>query len=737
MIGKSIPGIESKDKATGKAVYTGDVILPKTILVGKILYSQVSHGVIKKIDYSEALKVSGVKAVITAEDFKIKRTGLIMEDEMILASGKVRFIGEKIAAVAAVSEEAAEEAIGKIKVKIEELPHLSEPFEAMEANAILVHDDLIKEGLAESMGIEGNLCSSMELCQGDIEKGFEEADVVMEDTFKTAKVHHCYIEPHVAVANWHSDKGFNIWTSTQGYFFIQQKIATIFSLPISKVKIMPVESGGAFGGKVSLSVEPLACALSIKSGAPVRITMGRNEEFLYGKPRFPATISIKLGIKKDGTITAIHSKLYYDLGAYSDFGPILMYAATKNACGPYIIPNAKLEGYAVYTNKISGTSFRAPGVPQYCFALESLINRSAAKIGMDSIELRKKNAVTNEYVRISGEPVNGNSFLTVLEKAKEVLDNNPKKDKIGIAACIWETRAGPSSILLRLSDDGRILIVTGVCDLTGARTVFIQIVCDIFSVKPENVEIIYQDSSTAPVTPPSTGSGTIYNVGHVVKSAGEVLRSKMIKIAAERLECKDESEIEFDSGKAVKKNSDKSINFADISRYSRHKLGKVLMAEASSVAQYNATLFGLQMAEVDVDTKTGKIDVKKITAIHDVGKIINPLLLRGQIEGAILQGTGFAISEEIVFDGVKAITDNFSDYAVPTIKDVPEKEIIVIEGDLSKNGPYGSKGIGEPPVIPTAPAIADAVFKKTGIALSVLPLSPERVFKAIKENSPS
>ncbi|RMF94583.1 MAG: xanthine dehydrogenase family protein molybdopterin-binding subunit [Candidatus Schekmanbacteria bacterium] len=735
MIGKAIPRIESKDKARGKAVYTGDVVLPQKILVGKILYSQVPHGIIKNIDYSEALKVPGVKAVITSEDFKVKRTGLIMEDEMILATGKVRFIGEKIAAVAAVNEEAANEALSKIKVEIEELPHLSDPLKALETDSILVHDDLIKEGLAESMGIEGNLCSSMELCQGDIEKGFEEADVVIEDTFKTSKVHHCFIEPHVSLALWHPEKGFNVWTSTQGYFFIQQKLAAIFSLPITKVKVMPVESGGAFGGKVSLCVEPLVCALSMKAGQPVRITVGRDEEFLYGKPRFPATTKIKLGVKKDGSITALHSQIYYDLGAYSDFGPIMMYAATNNACGPYKIPNAKLEGYAVYTNKISGTSFRAPGVPQYCFALESMINRAASKLGMDSIEIRKKNAVTNGYVRVSGEPINGNSFLTVLDKAKELLDKNPKRDEVGIAACIWETRAGPSSILLRLSDDGRILIITGVCDLTGARTIFVQIVCDVFSVEPDDVEIIYQDSSTAPVTPPSTGSGTIYNVGHVVKSAAESLKSEIIKIAMERLECSDESEIEISAKKAVKKGTDKSVSFAEISKYSRHKLGKVLMKEASSVAEYNATLFGLQMAEVDVDTETGKVDVKKITAIHDVGKIMNPLLLKGQVEGAILQGTGFAVLEEIVFNDVKALTDNFSDYAVPTIKDVPEKEIIILEGDYSKDGPYGSKGIGEPPVVPTAPAIADAVFKKTGVAISELPLSPERVFKALKEKS--
>ena len=391
-------------------------------------------------------------------------------------------------------------------------------------------------------------------------KGFEEADLVIEDTFKTSKAHHCYIEPHVSLAQWDSKKGFNIWTSTQGYFLIQQKIAAIFSVPPSKIKVMPVENGGAFGGKVSLCLEPLACALSIKACAPVRMTMERDKEFLYGKPRFPATISIKLGIKKNGAITAIHSKLCYDLGAYADFGPILMYVATNNACGPYKIPNAKVEGCAVYTNKISGTSFRAPGVPQYCFALESIINRAAAKIEMNSIELRKKNAVTNKYVRIAGEPVNGNSFFTVLEKAQEILDKNPKKDEVGIAACLWETRAIPCSILLRLSDDGRILIVTGVSDLTGVRTVFIQIICDIFSIKQEDVEIIYQDSSTAPVTPPSTGSGTTYNVGHVVKSAGESLKSEIIKIAAKRLECKNENEVDLKDGKAFKKGSDKSID---------------------------------------------------------------------------------------------------------------------------------------------------------------------------------
>ncbi|MBI5373970.1 MAG: xanthine dehydrogenase family protein molybdopterin-binding subunit [Candidatus Schekmanbacteria bacterium] len=736
LIGKSIPRIESRDKVTGKALFTGDIVLPEKILIGKILYSPVPHAKILSIDYSEALKVEGVKAIITSEDFPPKRTGLMIEDEMTIARGKVRYIGDRVAAVAAVSEDAAREALRKIKVEYDELPSVFDPIEALKEGAPLVQDDLISEGTAKKLGIDGNLCSSMELIQGDLDKGFAEADVVLEDTFRTPKIHHAFIEPHVTLANWDPEKGVMIWTSSQGYFVIQQKISAIFSLPISKVKVFAIETGGGFGGKIPLFAEHLACALSKKAKAPVRIYIDRDEELRFGKPRFSSVINVKIGVKKDGTITALHSKLYYELGAWADFGPILMYAATNNGCGPYKIANAKLEGNAVYTNKISGASFRAPGVPQYCFALESMINRASAAAGVDSLLLRKKNAVRDGDVRISGEPVRGDSFIKVLDKAEEIINSKPNKDEIGIAACIWETRAAPSSILLRLCDDGRVAVYTGISDLTGSRTIFAQIVSDVLDIDMESIEIISPDTSTAPVTPPTSGSSMAFNVGYVVKSAAEALKADIIKIAAGRLETEDVSKIIFEKGKALNPESGKSISIAEVAQYSRRKLGKVMFAQNSSVAQNSATLFGLQLAEVDVDSETGKLDVKKITSIHDIGKVLNPLLLYGQVEGAVIQGFGFAVSEEIVFDDKgRVLTDNFSDYGTPTIKDVPEIDVVMIEGELSKDGPYGIKGIGEPPVVPTAPAIADAVRKKTGAVVNELPLSPERVFKALKNKS--
>ncbi len=739
-IGARIPRIDSMDKVLGKAVYSGDIKLPG-MLCGKILKSPFPHARIKSIDISKAKRVAGVKAVVTADDIDRKRIGVIMEDEPILAIGKVRYVGERIAAVAAVDEDAAQEALSLIKVEYEHLKPVFDSLEAIEAGAPLVHDDLFAEGKAQNMGIEGNICSSMEVPVGDLEQGLKESDYIFEDTFRTGMVHQGYIEPHVTVADFDFSGKLSVWTGTQGFSLVQKLLAKMFRISLSKVKVFPTEVGGAFGGKIFLLLEPIAVLLSKVSGKPVKIAMTTEEELTtLGRPRYSSVIKLKTGVKKDGTITAKHARLYYDLGAFAGFGPILVFANAMNACGPYRVPNAKLEGYCIYTNKLYGTCFRAPGAPQMNFAVESQMDMIAKELAIDPIELRLKNGVREGDFLPSGSSVSDSFFLEIVKKAGEAIGfNEPRKKNCGkgIAACIWSNRPEESYVHIKLNEDSTISVFTGISDLTGTRTVLKQIVAEELNIDPDMISVMVPDTTEAPLTPATTGSGATYNTGFAAKSASGEFKNILFEAASEILQVPKEN-LDITDGKIfIKGNEEKATKLKDIYKHYQDKGKGPLIAKNISQTEHQFPLLGTQAAEVEVDTETGRIEVKRLIAVHDVGRIINPLTIEGQIEGAVSQGLGFALSEEVKINNGKVLVNNFSDYGIPTSLDVPNIETIVLENPLKESSNYGVKGIGEPPTVPTAAAVANAVYDAIGVRMKELPMTPERVLKAIKEKTRS
>jgi len=738
-IGTKMPRIDARDKVLGKTLYSADINLPG-MLCGKVLKSPLPHARIKNIDISKAKKVKGVKAVVTADDIEKKRMGIIMEDEPILAFGKVRYVGERVAAVAAVDEDTATEALSLIKVEYEELKPVFDPLEAMEPEAPLVHDDLFAEGKAQNMGIEGNICSSMEVPVGDLDKGFAESDYIFEDTFRTQMVHQGYIEPHAVVADFDFSGGFSVWTCTQGYFYVQKVLAKMFKIPTSRVKVFPIETGGGFGGKIFMILEPIAVLLSKTSGRPVKMVMSMEEEFAtLGRPRYASIVKLKTGVKKDGRILAKHARLYYDLGAFAGFGPILVFANAMNACGPYKVPNAKLEGYCIYTNKLYGTCFRAPGAPQMNFAVESQMDMIARELGKDPVEFRLINGVREGDLLPSGTQVDNSSLLEMIEKAGEAIKiKEPKRKNCGkgVAACIWSNRPEESYIYIKLNEDSTLSVFTGVSDLTGARTIFSQIVAEELNINPDAIFVISPDTTQAPLTPSTTGSGTTYNTGFAARSAAIEFKAMLFEVASELLKVPKE-DLDTGNGKVfIKDNEEKAVTFRDIYKHYQETKRGPLIAKNTSITELQFPLFGAQAVEVKVDTETGKVEVEKVVAVHDVGKVINPLTVEGQIEGGVSQGLGFALSEEVKCSEGKVTINNFSDYGIPTSLDVPDIEVVILETP-SKGGPYGVKGIGEPPIIPTAAAIANAVYDAVGVRIKELPMTPERVLKAIKEKENS
>ena len=732
--GTKMPRIDSRDKVLGKALYSADINL-QGMLCGKVLKSPFPHAKIKNIDVSRAKRLKGVKAVVTADDINRIRMGIIMEDEPVLAFGKVRYVGERVAAVAAVDEDTANEALALIKVEYEELKPVFDPLEAIEQGAPLVHDDLFAEGKAQMMGIEGNLCSSMEVPVGDLEKGLAESDYIFEDTFRTNMQHQGYVEPHAVVADFDISGSLSVWTSIQGYITVQKNLAKMFKLQTSKVKVFPTEVGGAFGGKIFMLLEPVAVLLSKTSGRPVKMVMTMEEEFTtLGRPRYASVIKLKTGVKKDGRILAKHARLYYDLGAFAGFGPILVFANAMNACGPYRVPNAKLEGYCIYTNKLYGTCFRAPGAPQMNFAVESQMDIIAKELGIDPMEFRLINGVREGDLLPSGSMVEDSSLLEIIEKAGQAIGMKETREKgcgKGMAACIWTNRPEESYVHIKLNEDSTLTIFTGVSDLTGARTAIRQIVAEELNINPDMISVIVPDTTQAPLTPPTTGSGTTYNTGFASKAAAAEFKNILLEVGSEILQVSKEG-LDTGNGKVfVKGNEGKAATLRDIYKHYQENKKCPLIAKNTSITERQFPLFGAQAVEVKVDSETGRVEVKRVVAVHDVGKAINPLTIEGQIDGGVSQSLGFALSEEVKCkDGVVTV-NNFSDYGIPTALDVPNIESIILE-TAPEGEPYGVKGIGEPPAIPTAAAVANAVYDAIGVRIKELPLTPERVLKAIK-----
>lgn len=755
MIGKRIYNVDSLVKATGKAIYGIDLKLPG-MLHGKILRSPFPHARVLWVDTEKAKRLPGVKAVITAEDTPKIKYGSQIDDEYPLAVGRVRFIGDEVAAVAAVDEEIAWEALEQIKVEYEELPAVFSPREAMEQGAPRIHDG------------ESNVVTHIGFERGNVARGFQEADYVLEDKFISSNVHPGYLEPHVCVAQADAAGNITIWGSFQAPARNRDTIAKIMNLPEGKIRLIQTVVGGGFGGKSGqvLPLYPICAFLALKSKSPVRILNGWEEEFAASRSRMPAEIRIKLGIKKDGTFTAKELNILANCGAYAGTGPAVLSTTATRATSLYRFKNVKCRADLVYSNTTPIGSYRGYGNPQLHFALESMIDWAAEAIAMDPLEVRLKNAIQQGDISAHGWVMNSCQLTECLQKAAQKSQWREKRGQgrkeakgIGMASMIHVSgnRAvhpffDGSSAYVRVNPHGRIDLISGEAEIgQGSNTIFSQIVAEVMGVSMEDIRLFPLDTDYSPFGVGTFASRVTTLGGKAVQMAAEDAKRQLLEFAAEKMEIRVE-DLEYSGGRIyVKGSPTKAMEIKEIAKFALHSRGGApIMGVGTFVVPSNVVVpdktkygnlsmaysFGVQVAEVKVDRETGKVDILKVLSVHDSGTIINPLLAEGQVEGGVAQGVGYALFEEIVRQNGKVMNDNFTDYRMPTICDVPQISTTFIEVP-DPYGPFGAKGLGEITQVPTAPAIANAIYDAVGVRLKELPFTPEKILQALREKQES
>ncbi|MSQ15061.1 MAG: xanthine dehydrogenase family protein molybdopterin-binding subunit [Dehalococcoidia bacterium] len=732
VVGKRVPRVDAVDKATGRSIYGSDIYLPG-MLHCKILSSTQAHAKIKKIDFSKALAVPGVKSIITAADVPDIMYGTVgnIRDRSFMARDRVRFIGEPVAAVAAIDEDVAEYAVSLIEVEYEPLPAVFDVLEAMKEGAPLVHEKLQEyEG---STGLrKGNICSLLTATRGDMDAGLSEADFIVEGTYRSQPINQGYMEPMACAAEVEPSGRVTIWTTTQAPYAIRNTIAETLQLPMNRVKVIPLEIGGGFGAKLRVSFEAFCVILSQKTGRPVKMISSREENFTAIGPRLECVATIKTGVKKDGTITARQVHAVYDTGAY--LGPGVG-AGVGHSTGPYRVPNFKAESYAVYTNKIWAGSYRASGVADMVFAVESHMDEVAACIGMDPFDFRLKNILEEGDRSLTGEVIPTMGLREMGEAAKTGSNWNTRKQEdgwgIGVAFSDWKSGTGASTATVSLNEDGTVSVLTGTVDIAGSDTSLSQIVAETIGVPFEKVVMAKKDTDAAPFNGPTGGSRVIYSAGRTVLQAAQDAKEKVLRLAADVLEANQDDLEVVNERVQVKGSPDKGRSLAEIARLSSSSKYGSIMGQAALSQLPFAPIYNAVVVEIKVDKETGMIKVLNFTQSQDLGFAINPNSVEGQMEGGAVQAIGRALYENFIFDKGKPVNPSLTTYLLPLALDVPPMSTIMIES-VSKEGAFGAKAVAEPPGFGAPAAIANALYNATGIRIRDLPLSPDKVRAALK-----
>jgi CO/xanthine dehydrogenase Mo-binding subunit len=746
-VGKSVHRIDALEKVTGRAIYGDDIRFPD-LLYGKVLRSPHAHAKIKRIDTSEAEKLPGVKAVVTGADAPF-RGGEAIRDQPFLAVEKVRFAGEAVAAVAAETEDIAERAIELIKIEYEPLPTVFDVVEALKPGAPLIHEDLHTYAHMPIVNPipNTNICARFEFNQGDVEKGLRQADFVMEETFTFPSGHHCQIEPFMAIAQAEVTGRITIWVPNDAPHRLRKDLADAMGIPFERLRVItPPYMGGGFGGKGGLKVEMVCIALARRTEyRPVKIVLTREETFTSSLMKHSAVVTVKTGVKKDGTIVASQAKLLYNTGAYAEKGPTVTLHGCESGVGPYKIPNVKVEGYTVYTNRPVAGALRGYGLPQSSFAHESLIDMIAAKLGIDPVEFRLKNALDEGSIN----PTRGDVLTSVglkeclLKAAKEIEWGKPRPPNRGVGiACEYKATKTPSgsAAFVKVEQDGSVSVITSAVEVgQGIKTILAQITSEELGVPIERITVTSPDTDYTPFDASTTASRATFHMGNAVRFAAKDAKEQILNIAAPVLAANPQ-ELEAINGEIRVKGGNKKITIGEAIR-SRYKAGLAVLGRGSYYPEIQGTMFsarsifymyGAQAVDLEVDPETGKIRIVKIAAAHDVGKAINPMACEGQIEGGVVQGIGTAIFEEVKYDANgMMINPNFRDYRIPTASDAPEVSPIIVEATHDE-GPFGAKGIGEMTVVSTPTAVANAIYNATGIRIKGLPITQERLFDLMK-----
>ncbi|MBN2425047.1 MAG: xanthine dehydrogenase family protein molybdopterin-binding subunit [Calditrichaceae bacterium] len=727
VVGKEIPRIDGYDKTSGTALYTFDINLPH-MAHAKILRSVWPHARIKSIDTTQAENLPGVLAVITHKNIpEIK-----WFEDSFLFDTKIRYEGEEIAGIAAETEEIAEKALKLIKIEVEELDFTVDPGQAMKETAPKIH---------EGGNIVGGNPFTYE--RGNFEEGIKNADAIIEETYSTQVVVHNPTEPHCSVANWDGDK-LTVWDSTQAIFTVRGVVSRALNIPENNVRVIKKYMGGGFGSKLAGGkYTVIAALLAKKTGRPVRLTLDRREMNLAVGNRPDSVQSLKLGAKKDGTLTAMSHYAYGSSGAYQSGAGCSWPFRTVYQC-----PNVKVEEYTVYINAGPGRPFRAPGHVQGTFAMDSAIDLLAGRINMDPLEFRLKNYAEKDQVY--NIPYTSKKLREAYEAGAKAIGWEKRnkqpgvgtgryKTGIGMGTQIWWGGGGPPAyVTLKLNRDYSVEVLAGSQDLgTGTYTFVAQVASEVLEIPMERISVILGDTGVVPYGPPSGGSVTSPSISPAVRDAAEQMKQKLMKAAAAVLSLKENDLVYKNGTVSSKSDPSKSIFLSDIMGKINEPVLVTTGAREANPEGYMIQTFGAQFADVEVDTLTGKVRVKKIVAAHDIGRVLNRTLLENQFHGGIIQGIGFALMEERIIDGNtgKVLTTNLHDYKLPLITDMPEIEVIIVsEGDPMISN-TGVKGIGEPAHIPTAAAIANAIFNATGVQIKSTPMTPDKVLMALSQNS--
>ncbi len=740
LLGKRIPKPDAVNRVTGRMVYADDMTLPG-VLAGKILGSPVAHGRIRRLDVSKAAALPGVRAIVTAQDAPTTKYGGIVRDKLIFATDVVRYHGDPLAAVAADNVDIAEEALHLIALEIEELPVLIDPKEAAHSS-LLLHANWETYTALPNLGRQGNVTSSGRVQWGDVQHGFAQSDYIFEDRFEVPMAHQTYIEPRASMAQVEPTGRISVWTTTQGTFPLRDNLSGIFGIPQTKIRVVPTEIGGGFGGKIAPVTEPAAILLAQKSGRPVKITYKRDDDFLSTTPRRPAVFELKTGVMQDGTIVARQARAYFGNGAYHiatgyNFGE----GMASRLAGPYNVPHVDMYACTVYTNQPPCGAYRAPGSPQILFAVESAMDVIAARLGMDPIALRKKNALKVGDRSIIGaldDAADLREMLARIEQESGWSKPKAKNHGRGIAVGFWASRGMPGSNTLKLNPDGTVAITTGSVDLSGTHVSLQQIAGEELGIGLDKVGVLTGDTDVAPVAPLTAGSNIVRSMGTTVKVAAERLRQQIMEVTAGQLEANiDDLEIR-DGRVQVKGTPDRGMTFSDVYKVASMSQGGPPTASASTPMQGTTLQYALQVAEVAVDPETGEVKVVDLTVVQDVGFAINPMSVEGQLEGGATQALGYGLAEQMIFDpkSGRNINAGFLDYKIPSALDVPNIKSVIVEVP-AKDTVYGARGVGEPPIVATAAAIANAVADAIGAHVMALPLTPERVLEAARRQSHS
>ena len=751
-IGQSVVRGEGPDKVTGKSVYAADVSLPG-MLWGKVLRSPFPHARIVSIDTAEAQAVPGVHTVITAADLPDSLVGRRLRDMPVLARDLVRFVGEKVAAVAAETEAAAEEALLLIEVEYEELPAVFDAHEAMEPDAPTLHPDLSGyDGLPQPESDVNNVFAHITWGQGDVEQGFAEADLVFEHTFNAQLMHQAYIEPHACVVSAEESGQVQLWINNKDPYALREQLAAVWGMDEERIVMHPCSIGGDFGGKGSFMDAPLCYYLSLHSGRPVKMVMDYIQELMAANPRHPATMTIRSGVKRDGTLTARQARVVFDSGGYGAFKPTVYLRGADHLCGVYRIPHARIDSYMVYTNNVPKGHMRSPAKPQVVFAVEAHTDLVARELGMDPHEFRQKNLLRNGDASPVGHVWQDIRAEETLQRAADAIgwkgvrpqgrggfETRPYEGTLtgrGLAITDLSQGVGRFAARISMNSSGRPTLHMAFWDTgTGSHTVLRQMVAQELSVPVEEVDIELLDTSEMPFSSGSGGTRVTYTAGQAVVGAARELKRQLIRAAAPLLDSPEE-DVSLQSGRVVVGPSPlrpayyRTINIGEVVA---HVGDGTLAAEYEFASEPpDMTSFCAQAAEVEVDPETGAITVKRLVSAHDVGAILNPLMHQGQVEGGVIQGLGYALMEELQTEDGHISTVSFGDYKIPTIADIPELVTVLVEGN---NGPapYRSKGIGESANIPVAGAIANAVADAIGAPVRSLPLTAEKVLQALRE----